>query len=83
MSKPRRCFTAPLVLWIVLSGAGACAAQDWPMLGRDRTLSRLATAHVIAAGGNDPGSNPGGGDGAQSGSAGGGGNPGGGGVAPA
>jgi Anticodon binding domain len=53
------------------------------LLGRDRTLSRLARARVIAAGGDDRSSNPAGGDGAQSGSAGGGGNPGGGGVAPA
>jgi glutamyl-tRNA synthetase len=81
--KPRAAFGGALRVAITGRRVGPPLFESIELLGRDRTLSRLARARVIAAGGDDPGSNPAGGDGAESGSAGGGGNPGGGGVGPA
>ena len=80
--KPRAAFGGALRVAVTGRRVGPPLFESIELLGRDRTLARLARARVIARG-DDPVSNPAGGDGPQSGSAGGGGNPGGGGVGPA
>jgi glutamyl-tRNA synthetase len=81
--KPRAAFGGALRVAVTGRRVGPPLFESIELLGPDRTLARLARARVIAAGGDDPGSNLAGGDSPQSGGAGGGGNPGGGGVGPA
>lgn len=81
--KPRAAFGGALRVAVTGRRVGPPLFESIELLGRDRALARLARACVIAAGGDDPASNPAGGDGPQGGSAGDGGNPGGGGVGPA
>jgi glutamyl-tRNA synthetase len=81
--KPRAAFGGALRVAVTGRRVGPPLFESIELLGRDRTLARLARARVIAADGDAPGRNPAGGDGPPRRTAGGGENPGGGGGGPA
>jgi glutamyl-tRNA synthetase len=53
--KPRAAFSGPLRVAVTGKRAGPPLFESIALLGRDRTLGRLARARVIAAGGGQPG----------------------------
>jgi glutamyl-tRNA synthetase len=54
--KPQVAFSGPLRVAVTGRRAGPPLFQSIELLGRDRTLGRLARARVIVAGGGEPGS---------------------------
>ena len=53
--KPRVAFSGPLRVGVTGRRAGPPLFESIELLGRDRTLGRLARARVIAAGSGEPG----------------------------